>query len=223
MPRVAPYIPTKQSIFDTWFLNFSSLITASPSTYGLVAGDATVIAALYTSWHAAYVLTTSSSTKTAAAVSAKNVAYASAITQVRAYAQQIANNAGVTNNAKIAVGVNPKTSTPTPITAPTSNPVLTFQSGSVGQVTIRYRDSAGAPSGKGKPYGVIQLVLAGMISATPVTNPALLTQVGVLTKSPSIVSTAGYPSGGQFYLAGYWSTLKGLRSPPSPIITFFIP
>ena len=102
MPRVAPYIPTKQSIFDTWFLNFSSLITTSPSTYGLVAGDAVVIAALYTSWHAAYVLTTSSSTKTAAAVAAKNVAYASAITQVRSYAQQIANNAGVSNNAKIA-------------------------------------------------------------------------------------------------------------------------
>ena len=81
----------------------------------------------------------------------------------------------------------------------------------------------GQASGKGKPYGVIQLVLAGMISATPVTNPALLPQVGVLTKSPSIVSTAGYPSGGQFYLAGYWATLKGLRSPPSPIITFFIP
>jgi hypothetical protein len=223
MPRVVPYIPTKQSLFDVWFLNFSTLITLSPATYGLVAADATVIANLYTTWHAAYLLTTSPTTKSASNVSAKNAAYAACIGQVRAYAQQIANNAGVSNNAKIALGLNPKTSTPTPITAPTSNPVLTFQSASIGQATLRYRDSAAAPSGKGKPYGVIQLLIMGMTSLTPIVTPASLPQIAVATKSPLILPTTGFTSGLTLYVAAYWATLKGLRSPPSPILSFTVP
>ena len=116
MPAVAPYIPAKDAQFDAWLNNFSTLISAAPATYGLVAGDATTIAAQYSSWHAAYLLCTSKSTKTANAVSAKNTAKVTALAIIRPYAQTISNNPGVTSANKIALGLNPKTSTPSPIT-----------------------------------------------------------------------------------------------------------
>ena len=218
MPAVAPYIPTKQSLFDAWLLNFSTLITANPNLYGLVSGDATNISTDYTNWHAAYLLVTSPTTKSPSNVSAKNTQYSSIIAAIRAYAQQISNNPGVTSANKIALGLNPKTSLPTPVTAPTTNPVLTIQSQSAGQVILRYRDSAASVSVKSKPYGVTQLRLLAKSSATPITDPTQLVFVASLTKSPSVVSLAAFTPGSVVYFAAQWATRKGLVSGYSPII-----
>ena len=81
MPAVAPYIPTKQSMFSAWLANFSSLISANPSSYGLMASDATTIAGYNTSWIAAYTPVTMASTKTPAAIAAKNTEYAMILPQ----------------------------------------------------------------------------------------------------------------------------------------------
>jgi len=218
MNAVAPYIPSQQAKFTAWLLNFSALITATPATYGLLAADAVIIAGYYTAWAAAYNPTTSAATKTAQTVAAKNVALATYLPLIRAYAQTIANNVGVSSSAKIALGLNPKTSTPSPITAPNSSPILLVQYAAAGQIVLRYRDSAASPSSKAKPYGAIQLRLVGKVSITPGSDPTTLPQLVVATKSPLVLSTAGMGSGGTLYLAGYWLTRKGLVSPPSPII-----
>lgn len=224
MPAVAPYIPTKQAAFTSWLANFSTLITAAPATYGLQTADAVTIAALNSGWVAAYTPVTSPTTKTAAAVQAKNQEYAIVISQLRAYAQQIAKNVGVTTANKVALGINPQTSTPAPVSAPTTNPVLTFQSGAVGSVILRYRDSAASVAGKGKPYGVTQLFLMGQVSATPITNPALLPALlGTFTKSPFVLSTIGLTSGSAMYATAFWATRKGLRGPLSAVLTFTVP
>src|SRR5208283_1453904 len=104
MPAVAPYIPAKDSALDAWLANFSTLINASPSTYGLLSSDATTIAAAVLAWHTAYLLVTSTTTKTAQTVSAKNGQRVSVLAVIRPYGQQIANNAGVTSANKIALG-----------------------------------------------------------------------------------------------------------------------
>lgn len=223
MPAVAPYIPTKQALFTAWLANFSALITADPASYGLLASDAVTVAGYNTSWVAAYTPVTSGSTKTPSAVSAKNTAYASILPPLRAYAQQVSNNPGVSSANKVALGVNPKTSVPSPVTAPASNPVLVLQSGSPGQVILRYRDSAASVSVKAKPYGVLHCSIVGKVSATPIVDPSLLPQLAVATKSPFLLSTVGLASGATLYLAAYWVTRKGLQSPPSPIITVTVP
>jgi hypothetical protein len=222
MPAVAPYIPTKQALFDTWFLNFSTLITANPMLYGLAAGDAVTIAADYTSWHSAYVLTTSPTTKSASNVSAKNTALTMVLPTIRTYAQQIANNPGVLSANKIALGLNPKTSTPSPVTPPASNPVLTVQSQSPGALILRYRDSAASVSVKSKPYGVTQLALYALQSVTPITDPTLLARVATATKSPFQFAPPAASKGLTMYLAGQWVTRKGLVSPFSPVISFVV-
>jgi len=219
MPALAPYIPTKESLMNNWLTNFSTLISANPSMYGLVAADATAIAAQVAVWTAAYTLCTSPTTKTAANVSAKNTAKVNTLAFIRPYAQQIANNVGVTSANKIALGLNPKTSTPTPITPPNSNPVLSILSMQPGVVNLTYRDSLTSPSSKAKPYGVRSLQLYGMASTTPITNPALIAQCGIFTKSPlQFTYPSGYTPGSTWYFVARWATQKGQTSPYSPII-----
>ena len=214
MPAVPPYIPPKDAAFGNWLDNFSSLISLSPPAYGLTPTDAVNIAGVTSLWDAAYALITSPSTKTAMSVQAKNVAKVNALALVRPYAQTISLNPGVSAANKIALGLNPKTSTPSPITPPASNPVLTLLSQAPGVVNFRYRDSAASPSVKSKPYGVKSCQLFGLQSATVVTDPTKLNQVATMAKSPyQFAFPAGYTPGSTWYFACRWQTQKGGVSP----------
>ena len=223
MPAVAPYIPTKDADMDNWLTNFSTLISASPATYGLVAGDATAIATAVAAWTAAYALVTSPSTKTAQAVSDKNTQKVIVLAIVRPYAQQISLNAGVSSANKIAVGVNPRTSTPSPITPPDTTPVLTVQSAANLSIILRYRDSAASVSVKGKPYGVKSCQVFCLVSSVAVVDPELMFLKATATKSPLQVTFNPGDVGKQAYFAARWATQKGEYSPWSPIINFTVP
>lgn len=223
MPALPPYIPSKDANLSNWATNFSSLITAGPGTYGLVAADAVTIAAAVGAFNAAYAVVTSPSTKTAEAVSAKNTSRVTMLQTVRPYAQQIALNAGVSSADKIALGLNPRTSTPSPITPPVSNPVLVFQYAGNLSIALRYRDSAAGVSVKAKPYGVFSCEIYGAVSATPITDPATLMHLVSATKSPLTIVRSAADAGKQLYLAARWKTRTGGYSPWSPIVNFTVP
>jgi hypothetical protein len=223
VPALQPYIPPKDADYDGWLTNFSALITTAPGTYGVTSGDATAIAAAQAAWHSAYLLVTSPSTKTATTVAAKDTQRVSSLAAVRPYAQQISLNPGVLTSNKIALGVNPRTSTPLPITTPTTTPNLTLQSSFPQNLILRYRDSMASPSVKAKPYGVLAAQIFGLVSSTPVTDPTLLTFLGPQTKSPWTQAFASGSSGKTVYLAARWQTRTGLVGPFSPIISAVIP
>lgn len=220
MPAVAPYIPVKNAQLIPWVNNFSTLITAAPATYGLTAGDATAIAAQKTALAAAFTLITSPSTKTAATVSAFNSAKVTALATLRPYAQNIRYNAGVSTGNKIALGLNPNTSNPVPITAPTTHPVITIESTSTGGSIFRYRDSVASPSVKAKPFGVIGCQIFALQSSTPITNPLLLTYNATLTKCPATIVMGSGAAAQTVYFAARWITRKGLIGPWSAIINY---
>jgi hypothetical protein len=222
MPSVAPYIPPRDANLNNWLGNFSTLISAAPGTYGLLTSDAVTIASAVASWDAAYALVTSPTSKTATTVQLKNTAKVTVLAVVRPYAQNVRLNAGVTTDNKIALGLNPATNTPSPITPPSSNPVLTLQSLGVFNAILRYRDSSASVSVKSKPYGVKGLRLYGMVSATAVTDPTTLPLIGVQTKSPFVLSLAGKAAGSTMYVAAQWAVQSGGLSPWSPILSFTV-
>lgn len=222
MPALPPYIPTKDADLSTWAANFSALITTSPGTYGLVSGDAVAIAAQNSAFQAAYALVTSPSTKTPTTVAAKDTAKITMLATIRPYAQQISLNAGVSTGNKIAVGVNPRTSVPAPITAPTTNPSLTIVSALPLQHVVRYRDSTASPSVKSKPYGVIQIQIFASVSVTPITDPTLLAFQQATAKSPLLQTWPSGDLGKIAYYAARWVTRSGLVGPWSPIVNFVV-
>lgn len=222
MPALPPYIPPRDADLATWADNFSDLITAAPGTYGLLAGDATAIAAVVNPFLAAYTLAVNPSTRTPVTVGDKDDARTAMLALVRQYAVQISLNAGVLTADKIAVGVNPRTSTPSPIADPTTSPVLSIVSAPPLTHVLRYRDEEASPSVKAKPYGVTQLLLYGTASATPITDQDALDFKGAFTKAPSLVEWAPADAGKQAYYAGRWMTRRGLVGPWSAIVNFTI-
>lgn len=216
------YIPAKEADLSAWLQNFSTLITATPATYGLTSGDASLIATAVANWTTAYNLTTSPTTKTATTVSAKNTQKVIVLAIARPYAQMIANNAGVSSANKIAVGVNPKTNTPTPIPTPTTNPVLTCDLSGNMYLIIRYRDSSASPSVKAKPFGAKALQIYSQTSTTPVTDPTELPYIRNITKSPFQLPFDSSDVGKKAYMASRWVTATGEVSPWSPIIDFVV-
>ena len=223
MPFVQPYIPSKQSDYDTWLANFEGLIAATPAAYGLTAGEAGSITAAYAAWHAAYLLVTSPATKTATTVAAKDVERLLSLAVARVYAVKISLNPGVTVYDKIAVGVNPRTSVPSPILAPVTAPDVSVQSAIPLTLYMRFRDPITAPKVKAKPYGVTRCQLFGMTSATAIVDPLLLPWVLDATKSPFDLSFDAAAAGKRFYYSGRWVVRTGLASPFSAVGSFIVP
>lgn len=228
MAASASYIPPKDADFQSWLLNFSTQLTASPATYGLVAANAVTVAAAYAAWNAAYLLgggtyhlPVNPATKTPETTQAKADARISAESVVRPFAQLISRNAGVLASDKIAIGVNPRTTVPTPIPAPTSFPILSLVGATPWQHTLGSKDSA-AVTGKAKPFGALQLELRCTASATPIVDPEALAFVGLYTKAPFAVNFDVSDVGKQAYYSGRWITRTGLAGPFSAIVNFTV-
>lgn len=222
MPALPPYIPAKDAAYNSWIANFSTLLTATPLLFGLTSTDAGNVSAAESAWNAAYTLVTSPSTKTKDTVQAKNIQRVSSLNIVRPYAQNISLNPAVLASNKVAIGVNPRTSTPTPITPPSTYPLVTIVSALALQHILRYRDELASPSSKSKPYGVVQIQLYASTSATPIVDPTLLQFQGVRTKSPTTVTWPSGAAGLRAYYAAKWVTRSGLTGPWSPIVSFIV-
>lgn len=177
------YIPAPDAGFESWLLNFTTLLTAAPTTYGLIAGDAVICAAEYTDWHTKYLAATNPATRTAPAIAAKDAARAHAESVVRPYAQRIKVNPAVTNASRAAIGVTINSFPPTPIPAPLTSPALILVSAQPNNATLQYRDSA-TPTSKAKPYGVKQCSVCVTIGVAPAVDPDAARYAGGYTKSP---------------------------------------
>lgn len=196
-----PYLPAQDAAFDTWFNNFSTLLTGSPTNFGLVAGDATTVATSFTAWNSAYVAATTPATRTAVTIAAKDAQRTLSEAVLRPYAVDISRNPAVTNADKTAIGVSLPNSSRTPIPPPLTVPALTL----VGAIhflhTLAYRDTS-TPTTKAKPPGAIGVEMWRVVSTLPSTDVSLANQIGVFTKSPNNI---GYTTPDVGKTATYWA------------------
>lgn len=213
----APYIPVRQIDRLAWENNFSTLITANPGLYGLVAADAVAIAAAVAAFSTALTLAIDPATRTPASVASKDTQDTATQDLVRPYAIQIRNNAGVANVDKAALGLTIPDRTPTPIIAPVTTPVITLVGATPLEVTLGFRDAT-TPLSKAKPSGSIQLEVHALPSATVITDPDAIPMKKIVTKSPFVLDFDAGDVGKQCYIVGRWLTRRGLTGPWSAIL-----
>lgn len=202
------YIPASDAGFDTWLTNFSTLLTASPTTYGLTAPDAVAVAAERTAYHAAYVAASDPGTRTSVTVAAKDAAKASALAVVRPYAVSISLNAGVTDGDKTDIGVTVRKLVPTPVPPPITVPVFALVAAIPGQHQLRYYDTS-TPTSKAKPPGAIGLQVWRAVGTVPAVDPAQATYYDTWTKSPNVSTFTAGDVGKQATYFGRWVTRGG--------------
>src|SRR5689334_20139871 len=97
--------------------NFSTLITGAPTTYGLVAAQATAYAALNTAYAAAYDAAKDPGTRTTVTVAAKDQARRSLVASAKQLAAIVRSTASVTDSQLLELGLS-RRSAPTPIPPP---------------------------------------------------------------------------------------------------------
>lgn len=219
---MADYIPSTDSGYDMWLSNFSTLLTASPATYGLLSGDAVAVAAQYTAWHAAFLLASNPSTRTSVTVADKDTAKTNSLLIVRPYAQEISQNAGVDPADKDAIGVNPRTNGPSPIAPPTTAPVLVILGATPLQHTLRYHDEEQPETVRAKPFGVIALQLFMSVSETPIVDQDLLDFSKIVTVCPFPQDFLSGDVGKAAYYAARWQNRNGDTGPWSSIVNFTV-
>jgi hypothetical protein len=202
-----PYLPASDANFNDWLLNFNTKLTASPTTYGLIAGDATAVAGVTTTWSAAYLAATSPATRTPVTIAAKDAARSAAEAMVRPYASRISVNPAVTSPNKIAIGVTVRSTTPTPIPQPTTAPTLDLKGAISGVQTLNFK--APGAVGKAKPYGVVGVQLFASVGTVFATDPDQAVYIGVATKSPSVQTFAPADIGKKVTWFARWVTRSG--------------
>lgn len=204
----APYLPARDVDFAAWLANFSTKLTATPTAFGLVAGDATIVAASQTAFAAAYTAATTPATRTSATIAAKDAARASAEATVRPYAVRISVNDGVTDANKVLIGVNLPNSTRTPVPAPATSPALNLVAAIIGQHTLGYHDTS-TPLSKAKPFGAVGMQVYRVLGTAPVATPETAELHAVITKSPTNLATDPADRGKVATYFGRWVTRSG--------------
>lgn len=223
----APYIPPTSSGLDAFANTFQTLIAASPGTYGLTSADAVNITLAYNNYHSAYLLggtlagghtPVNPSTRTPTTVAAMRTQQQTLVALIRTYAAQIRLNPAVANGDKTALGLTLPNTTPSPVPAPTSNPVLSLVQQGHLTIQISYKDSLAGTS-KAKAPGAIQMQIVGGPSATPFASPDTAPLLPAQTKSPFQLSFASGTTGQVANMWGRWVTRKGLTGPWSPMFS----
>jgi hypothetical protein len=228
-----PYIPTQQSKLVTWAENFNSLITATPTAFGVLPADATTINSYVAAFTAAYALSNKGSpgTRTPSAITNTNNLQAAMLGIVRTYAQQIRNNQGVTSANKQALGLNVPSSSRTPAPVPSTSPILSVVGATPLTLTCTIRDPTAPASARKKAVGARAYVVFYILQ--PIANPppaAPGNQVIALgTKTPFPIS---FPTGSSGMMAYLWAAWTGRVvgspggagfGPVSPVVSHVIP
>ena len=105
------YIPSTDADFQVWLDNFSELITADPTAYGLSSADATALATLTTTYDNALAAAMNGSTRGPSTVNAKDVARTNAQARARQLATIIQANPAVSEEQKSDLGITVRKTT----------------------------------------------------------------------------------------------------------------
>jgi hypothetical protein len=153
---VPTFPPSKEAGLLSWSSQFSNKITALPTAYGLVAGQATAYAALHAAYSAAYAAANNSNTNSKQAIMAKNQAK-QALLYGPGGAWELVDICqawpDMTDALRGELNIRVPDNEPTPIPPPEFPPLLWIESTSGRTMKIKLRDKENSDR-RGKPTGV---------------------------------------------------------------------
>jgi hypothetical protein len=214
--------PTKEAEFADWIANYSAKITLAPTLYGLVALDATNLATLVTGYNSAAAIVNDPTTKTAVAITNRDVAKAALLADIRSLARRIQATPTVTPGQKTGLGLPVHKTTPTVIPVPVTKPVLAIAGISKGRaVTIRIQDET-TPTKNAKPFGVDGAEVYTYVPTASEAPPVDLTKwrfEGIAKRASFELNYDGEDVGKTAYVRALWFNPRGESGPASDDVT----
>ena len=195
-----------------WSLNFKTLITATPTAYGLIRlAQATAYGTVHTNYATA-LQACDPAIRNKTSTVAKNQARTALKTAAQQTASIVEGTPTVTDSQKISLGLNVR-QPPSPVPVPSSSPGLDVVSTSGWTVEIRLHDTASGKK-RGKPPGVTGATVFSYVGATPPTDIGAWKFEGNTGKTVVDVS---FPNtlamGTQVWLTAFWFNARKESGP----------
>ena len=202
------FIPSTDANALIWMQAFSSGISSSVSTYQLTQSDADTIAAAVQAYADTLAIATAPLTRTPGNVNAKDTARNAAESLCRQYAIQIKYNNGISDEAKIQIGVRPVNTSRDPIHCPASSPLVNVKGATPGSHTVTFADSL-EPDKRAKPFGAAGLQLFCYIGDAATVDENEAQFVGIFTRNPVSVQFMPEDDGKMATYFARWSGKRG--------------
>jgi hypothetical protein len=202
------YIPAPDAQALIWMQTYAGGIASAVGTYQLSVADSAAITAAVNLFESALMIASDPNTRTPVSINDKDEKRAAAEALCRQFANIIKFNAGISDAAKIAIGVRPVNPNRSPINVPDSSPLLNVIGATPGSQTVRYADSATPDSGA-KPFGALQLQLFVAVETAPVVDPDAANFYGAFTKNPIGVGFDAADDGKMATYFARWASRRG--------------
>jgi hypothetical protein len=214
------FLPSGDAALLAWSNNFNTLITATPTAFGLTAALATAYGTLHTAYATA-LAACEPSIRTRGAVAAKNTARTNLKNDAKLLANLVYGTATVTNAQKLTLGLNVR-ATPSPIPVPSDPPSLTIKSVRGRTVKIKLSDSTSSAK-RGKPPGVSGASVFSFIGATASDDISLWKFEG--NTGRTVMEVAFPPAtvgGAQVWLTAFWFNGRKQSGPATDPVTTYL-
>lgn len=204
--------PDKDQELDAWSIQFSSLISATPTAFGLVAADATAFAALKSDYSTRLTTAMNSTTRTKGTVAAKNTSKLALTAKARSLIKIITAYPPLTSQQRADLGLNAKDAGPTPIPPPSTKPILSVDPDGM----LRIVDET-MPDRRAKPAGVRGAVVFAKVDGPPPTTTDDAKFSALATKNRIPLALPSGSNGKTLYVLAAWYNERGELGPVSNI------
>ncbi len=210
------YLPTREADLALWTANFANLTTATPTAYGLTAGQALDYSTANSIWQSALQLANDPTTRTAPNVAAKDVAKVNikAISRLQGGIVQAWPSITPDQLAQLGLRVRDTGRTPTP--PPNTYPLVSIIGNQAHSLTVALADQ-NTPNARRRPVNVIGAEMYGQIGGTPPTGLAGMQYLGLQTRYPQMWDLGLGAIGQRAYLITRWINRKGEPGPISAV------
>ncbi|MCH8852331.1 MAG: hypothetical protein IID41_06710 [Planctomycetes bacterium] len=217
---MADYIPGPDAEFDGWQENWVTYAVANAVALGLdPLADIPAIQAAKIAWDTDYDGNLTAQAAAQAARAAKDTERDTYVTLLRSFSQQIQNRSGTTDEQRGGLGITIPDTTPTPVPAPTTAPVLNIVTDERLRHVVEASKTPEEGGGLGKPSGVRGVQLWRKIGEPAPANETELAFASEFTRTRMTLDYQMTQGGQTVYYQARWVSTRGDTGPWGELVS----
>jgi hypothetical protein len=207
--------PAADQALLVWAQNFDTLITATPTAFGLVAGDATAFHALALDYTTRLATATTPATRNKISVAAKDTSKLALVAKVRQLIRLVTAYPPLTPAQRANLGLNAVDNIPTPVPPPATRPMLALDPDGVARIFDET-----TPENRRKPGGVTGAIVfskVGLATEAPPVDPADARFAVIATRNRFAIPLPAGSNGKTLWVMAQWFNERGELGPVSTV------
>ncbi|MDB5320777.1 MAG: hypothetical protein JWN40_2408 [Phycisphaerales bacterium] len=195
--------------------NVDTLITATPTAFGLVAGDATALHALTLDYSTRLATATTPATRNRVSVASKDTSKLALTAKLRQLIRIVSAYPPLTPSQRANLGLNPRDVTPTPVPQPATRPMLALDPDGVARIFDET-----TPDNRRKPPGVRGAIVFSKIGAetdAPPVSPDDARFAVIATRNRFSIPIPPGSNGKMLWVMAQWFNERGELGPVSVV------